>query len=486
MNRARAIARLVLAALALAGLVAGGGCQQGGAPSPLNAPTATPRPTDVSPSETTPPPTATVAPTSTAVIEMKVREVSPGGETDLLKLLEVSREEVDKAQFEAKNPGLKLLVPPDKTTQAFVQFKKDDEVWVMGNFNLPVSEGDQDKLPPVFNTPDFGFLMGRVDSKGNWFYHVPLRPGEEGKAPVVYQRRGELYSALVDLATGKIDPQTISPYWRPMPKDAVQAVMAKYGDAVYVTFWRADGTQIEEARTKVCDLPPEPTIPKEEILDLPGLERVWNSRNTRWEYVDVDNQIVAYWNAEQKRIEIIATILTEKHIGLFRPISLTEAQAAFEASWPKGDSPSTNAEIKIPLPFDPRGIKFKVAEYDLADNFVALGIEVPEGTVFYCPLKGQIIPLGSFEKPCGWGINLVDETRNIIFINTASGEKLVSGMVWVGDKPIPIFKSGDPNKKLMGFGGKFPIQMASYSHDGKITIGCLSKTSSGLIGFITP
>ncbi|MGQ9494005.1 MAG: hypothetical protein ACUVR2_09610 [Anaerolineae bacterium] len=76
------------------------------------------------------------------------------------------------------------------------------------NFNLPQFQEGQVEYQPVFNTPDFVQMMGWVDNEGNGYYHVPLQPGVEGKALIVYQKDNQLYEGLVDLTTNKIDPQT--------------------------------------------------------------------------------------------------------------------------------------------------------------------------------------------------------------------------------------------------------------------------------------
>jgi hypothetical protein len=217
------------------------------------------------------------------------------------------------------------------------------------------------------------------------------------------------------------------------------------------------------------------------VLQIEGFTIAWNSREGRWEYADIDGNAIAYWDTEQKRVEITATTLTGMHIGLFRPTSIAEATRLFEEAWARG-------EFKVPLPFDPRGREFTLSEYRLNDTeFVAVGIVVPEGTVFYCPLApetGRFLTYSDFDRPYGWGINLVDDTRNFLSIDVSSGTKLIQGRIFTEGKIIAIFTSGDPETKLSGFGSKFPIHMSSYQNDGKVTIKVLAIREDGLIGFI--
>ena len=212
------------------------------------------------PTKDTPRPTvATITPTATPEpLEVIQLTLNP----ELLALFSplLPREvPVAKAVVEANNPGVVLLTPEGGPEQRFVQFEMPGTTWVSGNLNLPVY-AETSRYQPSFNSPDFPFMMGWVDSDGNWLYHIPLQSaqGLEGKAPVVYQRDDRLCQGSVDLQTGQIDPGSERDYWQPLPAGATKAVMAKYGDAVYVTFWDGNGNQIGQ-RIKVCDLPAEPT-----------------------------------------------------------------------------------------------------------------------------------------------------------------------------------------------------------------------------------
>jgi len=391
--------------------------------APVPTPTPTPRPTaTVAPTAT---PTATPTPVPTPVGAADVRP--SGGEPEWLRPFEAEAGSVSVAAFEAANLGLKLLVPEGAAAQAFVQFQKNGQTLALGNFNLPVFKEGQVKFPPVFNTPDFGFLMGWVDNEGNWLYHIPLQPGVEGKAPVVYQKGDTLYEGLVDLQTGKIDPTTERPYWVVMPLQAVKAVLAKYQDAIYITFWDKDGKQLEAERIKVCDLPPEPTptperpIPEIKPLDLPGLDEVWNSQNGRWEYVDIDKQVAAYWDAEQKKVEITATTLTEKHLGLFAPVSPQEAQRLFDQNFVD----TYNFDFVFPVDISQCRERFLLTLFKAeGDNQQVFSLELPRGAKFVAPMR-------AVANDVSWStnetINLysVDKKSNFLTVYMGGGKLLV-------------------------------------------------------------
>jgi len=243
-------------AMGLVLMLALAGCQSSApsVPTPTAAlPTSVPTPTLFTPA----PPTVFPTPTPPAPT---VREAMPDASVaGLLPLLSPRVHRIAATGWAAHNAGL-LLTPVDGAEQrAHAYVDAQGKTWVLGNFNVPVFQEGQVEFQPVFNTPDFVQLMGWVDNEGNRLYHIPLQPGVEGKAPIVYQKDNVLYEALVDLQTGKIDPATEKAYWQEMPQEAVKAVLAKYQDAIYVTFWDKDGKQLENERIKVCGLPPEPT-----------------------------------------------------------------------------------------------------------------------------------------------------------------------------------------------------------------------------------
>ena len=215
-------------------------------------------------------PTPTPTPTPLAVLRVVELHID---QLDFLAPFARSTRPVHQVDFQAQNPAALLLTPQGSAEQHWVQFLKDSQTWILGNWNLPVFKEGQVKYQPAFNTPDFVQMMGWVDNEGNWLYHIPLQPGVEGKALVVFMKDGQLSEGLVDLnKNGQIDPGSIKGYWQKMPQEAVKAVMAKYEDAIYVTFWDKDGKQLVDERIKVCDLPPEPTPTPEPTTTLKPTE----------------------------------------------------------------------------------------------------------------------------------------------------------------------------------------------------------------------
>jgi hypothetical protein len=81
-------------------------------------------------------------------------------------------------------------------------------------------------------------------------------------------------------------------------------------------------------------IPTETPIPPElKPLDLPGFSEVWNTQTGRFEYVDVDQKTIAYWDQENKRIELVRGLTKldlEKHKGLFVGWSAKDVFAGFQ------------------------------------------------------------------------------------------------------------------------------------------------------------
>jgi len=239
-------------------------------------PTAVVLPTEkptVAPTEV---PTKEIKPTPTGVIEMGISEMGIGGnETDILQGVEIRRIEINEQAFNERNKGAKLLAAEGTGGQAFIQLERDGKVLALGNFNLPRFKEGQVNYQPVFNTPDFEQMMGWVDNEGNWLFHVPLMAGQEGRAPVTFQRGMELKTALLD-QNGIIVSGMEKDFWQKMPEKAVKAVMAKYENAVYVTFWDKNGNQLEGSRIKVVTLSTETVNQTRESLIKIAVEHKYN------------------------------------------------------------------------------------------------------------------------------------------------------------------------------------------------------------------
>lgn len=249
---------------------------------PTSEPTLTEVPTPVPLPTLEPTPTIEAKPAPAVSIEMGFSGMAIGAENDILNIFEILRLPVYKNQIESKNPGIKLLTPEGSSEQFFVQLQKDGQTLISGNWNLPVYP-ETSQYQPVFNTFNFVQLMGYVDNEGNWFFHIPIQPGEEEEAPVVFMKEEKLQEGLANLIqNGFIEPESVKNFWQPIPEEAVKAVMSKFEDAIYVTFYDKDerpitfsneeiGDQKAElvelndgkgnswTAIKVCDLPVEPT-----------------------------------------------------------------------------------------------------------------------------------------------------------------------------------------------------------------------------------
>lgn len=212
----------------------------------------------------------TPAPTPTPLAVLRVVELHID-QLDFLAPFARSTRPVYQADFQAQNPAALLLTPQGSAEQHGVQFLKDGQTWILGNWNLPMyAENSGNSVhfnDEEFRTPNFQQLMGMEDRDGNLFYHVPLEEGKEGMAPAVFMRGNELKFGLFD-QNGVLVEDSEKDYWQKMPEGAVKAVMAKFENAIYVTFYDKDGNQLVDKRIKVCDLPEEVT-PTPEATETP-------------------------------------------------------------------------------------------------------------------------------------------------------------------------------------------------------------------------
>jgi hypothetical protein len=301
-----------------------------------------------------PTPTPTEAPVPIALVEERM----VGDLAAELAPLDVVESHIDRALFNAMNPGQRLLVPEGLTYQGYTNLTYEGQLVAVMNVNVPLYR-PRPLSDPAINRLEADNLITWEDNEGNLLYHVPMAAANEGLAPVVLvNEKNQLQFGWVDSA-GKLDPDSIADYWQAMPAGAVRAVMAKYvpDNTVYATFWDRDSNELEEEGIKVVELPasptPTPEVVRPEAINIAGLNKVWNDRAGRWEYIDSGNQNVAFWNASANggkgRIELASGLKSldlAKDSGLFVGWTPQQAEAATLLELKKGN-------IAYALPFDP-------------------------------------------------------------------------------------------------------------------------------------
>ena len=220
------------------------------------------------PTVTTPEATVVPVPTPTAALDITVRELVLGEASDILAEMTVNRFEMPRDEFNRLNPNCRLLTPEGSLIQSSFALtgKKDQQFYASGNLNLPQYPADRVYSQPYFIQKDSVFVMRWEDASGHRFYHCPLREDQIGRPLAVYQRNNELFEAFVG-ADGRIEAKSERPFWQAVPSEAKNIALVKFDRAVYLTFWRADGQQIESARIRVNSLPAIPTPePTETVL----------------------------------------------------------------------------------------------------------------------------------------------------------------------------------------------------------------------------
>ncbi len=258
-----------------------------GTPQAAVSPEPTPRPT-----VTTPEATVVPVPTPTAALAITVRELVMGEESDILAEVTVNFE-MPRDEFNRLNPNCRLLTPEGSLIQSSFALagKKDQQFYASGNLNLPQYPADRVYSQPYFNQKDSVFVMRWEDAAGHQVYHCPLREDQTGRPLAVYQRNNELYEAFV-VADGRIEAKSERPFWQAVPSEAKNIALVKFDRAVYLTFWRADGQQIEPARIKVSSLPeaiPTPE-PKEAILKVGAVNLINQSTRCEMRYRNEDSR----------------------------------------------------------------------------------------------------------------------------------------------------------------------------------------------------
>jgi len=130
-----------------------------------------------------------------------------------------------------------------------------------------------------------------------------------------------------------------------------------------------------------------PEIPKEEVMQIEGLETRWNPQTKRWEYFDPKDGLVAgWWNSEQKRFELNSqlTVLRARWKGLYEKATKERLEELDKQEKPE--------KIPIPLDFAACGEGEMVP---LFGGGVLIGYRlgfrrIPIGTKIYSPLAGKL------------------------------------------------------------------------------------------------
>jgi len=273
-------------------LVTGSACSYA-PPQPAGFSTRT---VDASPSGS-PSPTDTAlpappAPTPVAAWQLSVEDAASLAELQTL-LVGVTLEALDTARgsFDQANPECLLLVPEGSDSQrSLLLVDGEGRSFAAANLNVPLM-AVRDAPQPRFNEKDSALVMRWEDASGHRFYHCPLREDQTGRPLAVYQRNNELYEAFVG-ADGRIEAKSERPFWQAVPSEAKNIALVKFDRAVYLTFWRADGQQIEPARIKVSSLPeaiPTPE-PKEAILKVGAVNLINQSTRCEMRYRNEDSR----------------------------------------------------------------------------------------------------------------------------------------------------------------------------------------------------
>ena len=212
-------------------------------------------------------------------------------------------------------------------------------------------------------------------------------------------------------------------------------------------------------------------------MRLEGFRTVWNGQEKRWDYVDVDNQVIAYWDNQNERIEITATTLTEKHIGLFVPVSATEADSLFQSSLTeKAD------EFVFAFLVDLGKItgEFEITTRNPKGANILL-VRVPVGTKVHCPFKTAVLKGRSIT----YGVDsllLADMKKRISFVSIYTNDGLFDVVgegefVEVGSTLATITS---PVGKVLYHEG-YNIELTE-AHG--IDFGHIAKTSDGRLVYI--
>ncbi len=221
--------------------------------------------------------------------------------------------------------------------------------------------------------------------------------------------------------------------------------------------------------------------PEERPLDLAGFNEVWNPNTNRFEYVDVDQQVIAYWDQGNKRVELaegLTKLDLEKHKGLFVGWSADDALSGFQKAQKEGKN-------KMAFAFEP--VAGRVEEIKLLYSGLRF-YDIPPGTIFRAPFSGSVEFLYMSNGKVTIHVVVIISKANDLSLHylcpskenyIGSGYTIEAGdkIVYSTEKKINDF--GQPNLFII-------LTNADMTKVFDLTLSSLLKDSSGRIVYIKP
>jgi len=207
------------------------------------------------------------------------------------------------------------------------------------------------------------------------------------------------------------------------------------------------------------------TVPATAVLppvDLARLTRL--RRNDRFEYVDVDGQTVAYWDAHAGQLRILSSQLSDKDMGLLHgmPAAQVAQLLPTEVEHP--------GQIRFPLPFNPRHAPFRITAFQEGE-WSLLGFQVPEGTPFVALLPGQATR----------GYSPAVKLRRVNITNAASrfslGFAFTAAQYVIANEPVDVhvgdllFRTTAATRPIPVHRGQYVVTLSGGSPAGPFSIG---------------
>ncbi len=190
-----------------------------------------------------------------------------------------------------------------------------------------------------------------------------------------------------------------------------ELVFKREGVSTRIGFQKGDGKRAEWESNQITaelaakleetvrkDLEPQPTVPKEEILQIETLETTWNPEKKRWEYYDTqllpgeyrkegdDRVFVGWWNEQDKKFEVDPNlyVLRARWRGLYVPWTAEQAETEFEETV---DPEAGKGKIPIAMDF---------LDGEIINGATRPGVgffgfrRVAVGKIFYAPFRGKV------------------------------------------------------------------------------------------------